>query len=321
MVNMVLNEIIDVIKKSKNIVILPHFSADGDALGSGLALALALSRLNKNVVVYLEENIPQIYSFLPGRRMVEVFPEKIEIPDTAIAIDTGDIERLGKRVELFSEANFTINIDHHHTNTEFASLNYVCTKSSAVGEIIYKMIKMMGLELDKEISTCLYVALITDTGGFRYENTTYITHLIASDLMNSGINVPDIFSKVFDSISKEKVKLMGAAIDSLELLENGRIAFITVTEKMMSETGALEEECEGIINLGRNIYGVEVAALFREKQDEVKVSFRSNTDVDVSIIANKYSGGGHKKAAGCTIKGQLHEVKKKILKNIVGALK
>ncbi len=321
MVNTVLNEIIDVVKKSNNIVILPHISADGDALGSGLALALALSSLNKNVVVYLEENIPQLYSFLPGQEMVSVFPKEIETPDMAIAIDTGDIERLGKREEIFKKADFTVNIDHHHTNTEFACLNYVSSKSSAVGEIIYQMLKMMELDLDRDISTCLFVAIITDTGGFRYSNTTYITHLIASDIMNSGINVPAIFSRVFDSISKEKVKLMGAAINSLELLENEKIASITLTEKMMKETGAIEEESEGIINLGRNIYGVEVAVLFKEKQDEVKVSFRSNSYVDVSIIANKYSGGGHKKAAGCTIKGQLHEVKKKVLSNIADALK
>lgn len=315
-----LNKIIDVIKKSKNIVILPHISADGDALGSGLALALALNRTNKNVLVYLEENIPKLYSFLPGQRMLSVYPQEIEIPDTVIAIDTGDTARLGKRVELLKKANFTVNIDHHHTNTEFAALNYVCAKSSAVGEIIYRMIKIMGFELDRDISTCLYVALVTDTGGFRYSNTTYMTHLIASDLVNYDINVPGIFSILFDSNSKQKVKLMGAAINSLELFEDERVAFITLTEKMMRETGALEEEVEGIIDLGRSIYGVEVAVLFREKQGEIKVSFRSNSDVDVSIIANKYSGGGHKKAAGCTIKGEMHGVKEKILNDIVNIL-
>ncbi|HOJ11988.1 MAG TPA: bifunctional oligoribonuclease/PAP phosphatase NrnA [Clostridiales bacterium] len=318
---MILDEIIDVISISRSISVLPHISADGDALGSGLALALALSRTNKNVAVYLEENIPRLYSFLPGQEMVEVFPESVEIPDTAIAIDTGDIERLGKRIELFKKANNRINIDHHYTNTKFADLNYVCVNSSAVGEIIYQIINMMGFSLDKDISTCLYVAITTVTGGFRYENTTYKTHLIASDLLKSGINIQEISSKVFDSISKEKVKLTGAAISSLELLEDERIAFITVTERMMEETGALEEECEGIINLGRNIYGVEIAALFREKQGEVKVSFRSNSDVDVSTIANRYSGGGHKKAAGCTIKGTLHEVKKKILNDMSDILK
>ncbi|NSW90729.1 MAG: bifunctional oligoribonuclease/PAP phosphatase NrnA [Firmicutes bacterium] len=316
-----MDEIIDVLRKSKSIVVLPHIQADGDALGSGLALALALSRINSNVMVYLEEDMPQMYSFLPGQEMVAVFPDSIEVPDTVVAIDTGDIERLGNRASLFKSVKFTINIDHHPTNTHFADFNYVCSNSSAAGEIIYQLINMMGLVLDADISTCLYVAIITDTGGFRFANTTYITHLVASDLLNNGINVTEISAKVFDSISIEKVKLIGAAISSLELLEDGRIAFITVTEKMMQETGARDEECEGIVNLGRNIHGVEIAVLFREKKEEVKVSLRSNSDIDVSIIAGSFAGGGHKKAAGCTIKGNLHDVKEKILVSIVDALK
>lgn len=322
MADKALSEIINHIKESKNIVILPHIQADGDALGSGLALALALDLLCKNVTVYLEEDIPQIYDYLPGRNLVTILTEEREMTqiDMAIAVDTADFERLGERGALFREANFTVNIDHHQTNTNFADLNQVNPEASAAGEIVYNMIKEMKLDLNSDMRVCLFTAIITDTGGFRYSNTTSATHLIASDLIRNDIDVSSIFSKIYDYTTEEKTRLMGRAINSLEIMENGKIASITVTERMMKETEAAEEESEGIINLGRNIIGVEVAVLFKERQGEVKVSFRSNTYVDVSIIASIHSGGGHKRAAGCLIKGQLREIKQMVLEDIKKAL-
>lgn len=306
------DKIIDVLRNSKNCAVLPHIQADGDALGSGLALTMALRRINKEAILYLEEEMPKIYDFLPGREMVKVYTDDTGTPDTVVAVDTGDMERLGDRISLFKNARITINIDHHPTNTFFAGMNHVLPGASAVGEIIYKLINMMEIKLDTDMATCLYVAIATDTGGFRYANTTSLTHIITSDLVNSGINVSEISSKIFDSISIEKLKLMGAAINSLELLDGGRIAFITITEKTIREAGARDEECEGIINLGKNLQGVEIAVLFREKNGEVKVSMRSNSDADVSVIAGNYAGGGHRKAAGCVVKGELEYVKRRI---------
>ncbi|NLC69411.1 MAG: bifunctional oligoribonuclease/PAP phosphatase NrnA [Clostridiaceae bacterium] len=306
------SSIVDVLRKSENSIILPHVQADGDALCSSLALAMALKRLNNNAILYLEEEIPRVYSFLPGRDLIKVYSNEVVSPGTVIAVDTGDLERLGKRISMFRDARITVNIDHHPTNTYFAGINYVLPGSSAVGEIIYGLIGMMGVKLDKDISTCLYVAIATDTGGFRYANTTSRTHEIVADLVNAGVNISEISSKIFDSISLGKLKLMGAAINSLELLDGGRIAFITITEKTIRVAGASEDECEGIVNLGKNLQGVEIAVLFREKNGEVKVSLRSNSDADVSIIAGKYGGGGHKNAAGCVVKGELEYVKRRI---------
>ncbi|ODM25170.1 phosphoesterase [Clostridium sp. Bc-iso-3] len=314
---MIENEIISLIKDADAIAILPHVSADGDALGSSLALALALNALNKKPAVYFEEEMPNTYSFLPGREFAEVYSEKPDKYGLVIALDTGDMERLGKRAAIFNDADSTVNIDHHTTNTQFAQLNLVNTNSSAVGELIYQLIKMMGIDIDKDIATCLYVAIATDTGGFRYSNTTPVTHQIAADLINNGVDVSYITQTVFETLSLQKVKLMGKAVESLELLENGKLAIIKITDDLLKNIGAREEDCEGIVNIGRNIEGVEVAVVIRQREGgDLKINFRSKNYVDVSAIANRHSGGGHKRAAGCTIKGDINDVKEMLIKEI-----
>lgn len=314
---MIANNIIALMKNADRIAILPHVSIDGDALGSSLALALALKKINKELTVYIEEEIPLSYSFLPGKEFVKVYDNKPEKHDLVIALDTGDLERLGRRIEIFNEADTTINMDHHTTNTEFADMNLVKTSASAVGEIIYQIIKMMGIEIDKEMATCIYVAIVTDTGGFRYSNTTPITHQITSDLLNNGVDVANISQTLFETSSLSRVKLMGVAIETLEVLEGGKLTFMTVSDDMIKSAGAKEEECDGIVNIGRNIGDVEVAVLMRYRLNgELKINFRSKDYVDVSKIANKHSGGGHKRAAGCTIKGDMREIKEMLIKEI-----
>lgn len=314
---MILDNIITTLNNSKSIAVLPHITADGDALGSCFAFALALQRAGKKVKVILEENIPFVYSFLPGKELAEVYTIDNNDYDVVVALDTGDMGRLGSRKEVFERGGTTVNIDHHSTNSEFAFYNFVQPSSSAVGEIVYQMLKMMHLELNHEIATCLYTAIATDTGGFRFSNTTSLTHQIIADLINNGAVVADISQKVFDTASYAKVKLMGLAIGTLEVLEKGKISVINVTPGMMKEAGAAEEDCDGIVNLGRNISGVEVALMLRQWEDnEVKVNLRSNGKVDVASLAATYKGGGHKKAAGCIVKGNLDEVKNKILNDI-----
>jgi len=319
---MLMNNIIDALKGAKNIAILPHVSVDGDGLGSSIALALSLKKINKEVIVYLEEEIPSVYSFLPGKALVKTFDYKKSIAgnpphDVVVALDTGDVERMGERADIFNGARVTINIDHHHTNSEFAFYNYVLPDASATGEIIYKVIKMMGLELDFDTALCLYVAIATDTGGFRFSNTSGITHQITSDLVNNGVNVAEISQQIFDNISLAKTKLMGAAINSLELFENGKIAFISITDEMLKAAGAKDEDCDGIVNIGRSIVGVEVSFVARQKLNgEVKINLRSKNYVDVAAIASMYSGGGHKKAAGFSINKNIDILKKMLLKDI-----
>ncbi|OPZ89844.1 MAG: Bifunctional oligoribonuclease and PAP phosphatase NrnA [Firmicutes bacterium ADurb.Bin419] len=314
---MIDKKIMDAVNEADSIAILPHVSVDGDGLGSSLALALALEKIGKKSMVYIEEEIPSTYGFLPGKEYVEVYKSNFQKFNLVIALDTGDLERLGKRVDIFNSTALTVNIDHHTTNTEFASINHVNSTAAAVGEMVYELIKSMGVSVDKNIATCLYVAIATDTGGFKYSNTTPITHQITADLINNGANVSMISQLVFETVPLKKVKLMGLAIDSIEIFEEGKVAFITITDDMLKKAGADDEDSDGLVNIARNINGVEVAVLIKQRSDnEFKINFRSQSYVDVSAIANKYSGGGHKKAAGCTIKGNMEEIKDMINKDI-----
>lgn len=314
--------IITSIKESDKIIIMPHLNVDGDGYGSSLALGMILNKMGKHVKVLLEEAAPEVYTFLPGSELVDIYKVQNSFYDLAIALDTGDMGRLGQRADIFSSSKKTINIDHHNTNTEFAFYNYVDSKASAVGEIVYQLIKELGENLDRDISTCLYVAIATDTGGFRYSNTTAVTHQIAGELLNSGVDVADISQKLFDSTTLQKVKLSSLASDSLELLEKGKISIMVLTDEMMAKAGAKEEDCDGIVNIGRSIRGVEVSILLRQRKNgEIKGNLRSNTNVDVSAIAGMFGGGGHKKAAGFTAAGKLEDIKKQLIDDIKEEIK
>jgi bifunctional oligoribonuclease and PAP phosphatase NrnA len=312
-----LGKIANAISKSGDIALLPHIAADGDALGSSFALALAISRMGKKVKVLLEEDIPFTYGFLPGIELSGVYQQGDKQYDTVIAVDCGDLGRLGNRADIFEGARITANIDHHPTNTGFAVHNFVDTGSAAAGEIIYKLLGLLKVKVEKDIATCLYVAIATDTGSFRYSNTTSFTHELAAELLKAGVDVAVISQKVFDATSFEKVKLISEAINTLELFENGRIAVMAISNVLIKKSGAKEEECDGIINTARNIRGVEVAAMLRQLDNgEIKVNLRSNLTFDVSAIASLYKGGGHKKAAGYTTAGTLENAKKRLLEDI-----
>lgn len=325
---MTFNEIPSVLRGKDKISILPHVSVDGDGLGSSLALALALGKLGKKVRIYLEEKVPLLFEFLPGLNLIEVYDKNSEAinedtqedklySEVTVAIDTGDEGRLGNRLEIFKGSEVTINIDHHATNSMFAQYNHVQINSSSVGELIYELIKELDIEIDMDISACLYVAILTDTGGFRYSNTTSKTHLIVSDLINKGIDISDISKRIFSTNSYEKIKLMGLAISAIELFENGKIAITTITDDIIKTSGSKDDDSEGLVDIGRSIRGVEVSALLRELDDGIiKVNLRSNTYVDVSEIAAGFSGGGHKRAAGCKISGRSEDVKQKLIDEI-----
>ncbi len=314
--------IITSIKEADKIIIMPHLNVDGDGYGSSLALGMVLNKMGKQARVLLEEDVPEVYTFLPGSNIVDVYQAQNGFYDLAVALDTGDMGRLGKRADVFNSSKKTINIDHHNTNTEFAFYNYVDSKASAVGEIVYHIIKELGESLDKDISTCLYIAIATDTGGFRYSNTTALTHNIAGELINNGVDVADISQKVFDSTTLQKVKLSSLAADSLELLEKGKISIMVLTDEMMAKAGAKEEDCDGIVNIGRSIRGVEVSILLRQRRNgEIKGNLRSNTKVDASAIAGMFGGGGHKKAAGFTAEGKLEDIRNQLIDDIKEELK
>ncbi len=317
-----LKKIAEAISKADNIALLPHISADGDAIGSSLALAIVLSGTGKKVSVLVEESIPQTYCFLPGKELSCIYSGQDMQYDMAIALDCGDIGRLGSRRAIFDKAPITANIDHHPTNNGFALHDHVNTSASATGEIIFRLLEQMDIKPDKDAAICLYTAITSDTGGFRYSNTTPETLIICSELLKTGVDSAEISKSIFETTTLGRVKLTGEAINSLKLYESGKIAVMILSQEALKRSGASEDDNDGIINTARNIRGVEAAAVLREMDNgDIKVSLRSNDYVDVSVIARRHNGGGHKRAAGFTKKGdELVKAASELIKDIKGML-
>lgn len=316
---MIYPKIISKIKESNKIAIMSHIMPDGDNVGSSLALYNALKNYGKDVRLLLDDEIPKIYKFLKNSDKAER-PGVNENFDVVIALDCGDEKRLGKSA-IYLENNFVINIDHHIKNTEFGDLNMVDTNAAATAEIIYQIIKILGIEMDKEISECLYTAIVTDTGQFQYSNTTSVTHQIAGDLINNGVDVSDIFEKIYQNSSKEKIMLMKTALETLEFYHNDMISCISLTLKQMEEMNAKDEDTDGLINLARGIECVETAIFFKELEPgKIKVGLRSKKYADVAAVARKFGGGGHVRAAGCILESTLEEAREKVLAAVIEEL-
>lgn len=308
---MTLDNIKKEILNSKNIVILTHEVPDGDAIGSSLAMYIALKQIGKDVDVIIPK-IPKTYNFLPYINEIKQ-SGRMENYDLAIALDCGDIRRLNGFINYFEYANCRISIDHHDANTMFADYNFVNPTAPACSQILIVVLKELGIEITKEIGTCLLTGIITDTGGFKYQNVTAETFEFAAELLSKGVNVSNIFRRVMQSISKEKFELKKIATDRIELLENGKIAFTYITRKDEEQTRC--DDHDGIVEIGRDIEGVEVSIFLRElDKNNYKISLRSNDYVNVSDICLMFNGGGHIRAAGGNISGlSLEKAKEKLV--------
>ncbi len=305
-------EISQVLLQSQNVVILPHSSADGDCLGSAYALKLMLLQLGKTAVVLTDEDNPKICSLLFGAE-----EERPVVPDLAIAVDCGDLDRLGGRKGVFTSAPVTVNIDHHPTNTGFAAHNHVDSGEAATGQIIFELLEYMGLFLTKEIAADLYIAIASDTGRFSYSSVTPKTLTIAARLLEAGIDHVGINEVLFEKNPMSKILLMRDALNAFETYLDGKIALVSITREQVIASGANEEDAGGLILLPRSLETAVVAVSLRESVNKplVKVSLRSNT-VDVSGIARTFGGGGHVRASGCTIDGSIEAAKETLLAEI-----
>jgi bifunctional oligoribonuclease and PAP phosphatase NrnA len=281
-----------------------HEGPDGDALGSLLAMHHLLSQLGKDSVMFMaakEFPLPIEYRFLP---LEEVFHEApADMADrTVIFLDCGNVDRMP--VDFLSEdGNFTINVDHHHDNTLFGDVNLVDVAASCTAEIVYKLAILLGAEITPEIASALYVGLVTDTGKFMYENTNAHTHRIAAELIDAGVAVDDTYRRLYEHVPIEKLRLVSRALDGIQRHCDERLVLTYVAAADYEASGAGEEMTEGIIDHLRSVEGSKVAALIRDLGDRGraarKVSLRSSDgEVDVSAIARKHGGGGHKRAAG-----------------------
>ncbi|AOT68233.1 DHH family phosphoesterase [Geosporobacter ferrireducens] len=308
-----LNSVATLLNRGKSILILPHIHPDGDTIGSSLALLLALRRIGKEAFVLVEDEIPSNLNFLPLEDIHSKLPVGI-CPDVVVSIDASDLDRLGSRADYLKNAAVTINLDHHITNLRFAQYNYIDVQAAATGEIVFELIKAMQIDMDKEMATCIYCALSTDTGSFKYDNTTARTHQIASGLLEHALDLNEITVALYQNKAYGKIKLLGEALNSLQLHYDGKLSILSVTKCMLEKSKADHTDADGLIEFARDIEGVAVAVLLKElSHNEIKVGFRAKYDVDVAKVAAKFGGGGHKKASGCTIYSNIAEARIQIM--------
>ncbi len=307
------------IEAEDNFLVISHINPDGDSIGSMVAVGHLLASYKKNYFIVLNDNVPEKYNFLlKGLPLTKTIPPKVNW--TVLVLDSGDLSRLGSFEEYVQ--NFEIiNIDHHISNIKFGTINYVDFNAAATGEIIFSLLELFNFNIKEDTASALYTAISTDTGNFKYDNTTYKTFEILSKLMRTGFNLRNISSKIYDEKSLASLLLIKESLQTLKFSENGKIAWMEIDDELINNCEALDEDLDGLINYTINIKDVEIGLLFRiEKAREIKIGFRSK-NVDVSAIASIFGGGGHKKAAGCSIAGNYKEVKSKVFQEINRYLK
>ena len=313
MKNNTLTEIAAILKKAQRILVFPHLNADGDALGSSAALCSGLLKMGKDCRIVLEDSIPANLRFL-DRDFTIFHKDAKEAPDVAICVDCSDVERFPKRKKLFYSAATTICIDHHKAIETIADFNHIDSSSAATAELIYLLLRELGHVFDEEEAMAVYTGITTNTGNFLYSNTTARSHAIAREIMKTGMDSNRVNVYVYESESLEKIKLQGQAVAGALSFADGKGILATVTQEDLKETGAHMADTEGIVSTLRSIAGVEVAVLLKEHEKKViKASLRAKEYCDVQKIAVKYNGGGHVRAAGCTMNMTMEEAKKILL--------
>jgi len=314
--NNTISEIAEKILNANSILIFPHVSMDGDTLGSSTALCRVLRQSGKTVHILIEDEIPEFLKFLNDGSCT-FDQDIIKEPDVCISIDAADPERFSRRKEAFFKGKTTICVDHHKTSNYFAEFNHVDITAAATAEIVYELINEMKLPIDKLTGEAIYAAILTDTGNFQYSNTSAKSHLIAVALLSAGIDCSYVNRMLYQNNRIERLFIAGKIFATLKSIADGKVVIAYVTQAMLKEAGALPEDAEGVAEILRNLAGVEVGVFAKEiAQNETKFSMRSETWADVSEISIKHGGGGHKNAAGFTVKQPIAEAIKTVEQSI-----
>jgi len=312
---MTFNTALHQLQQSEDIAIITHVQPDGDAIGSCLALADILERAGKKkVTLYCQDKVPALLEFLHGHQKFKNSLEDGQQFDLSIAVDCSDENRMGTCFAVFKAGKKSMNIDHHVSNTFYADTNLVDIKAAATGEIIYRIGKELTDNLGKHSAEALYTAISTDTGSFCFRNTTAQSYRIASELIEIGIDIERVTTLLYKTNRLERIRLLAKALSSLELFENNKIAVITITQRDLTSTGAMESEMENMVNYVKNIVGVEIGILLKEADDSTsKISLRSKGRIDVSLLAGQFGGGGHQAAAGASLPMDVEQARKEVL--------
>ena len=311
---MTLDNILEEIQKANSIVILTHENPDGDAIGSALALYHALKMLGKQPELVMPK-YARIFGFLPGTE--EILQQGTKTPyDLAIAVDCATIKMLNGFSNYFEDAKVKISIDHHGTNSMYADYNYVNPDAPACAQLLIVILEYFGIEITKEIGTCILAGIITDTGGFKYSGVTAETFEFTAGLLEKGVKVSEVYKRVLQTKTRASFELNRIATNRIEFIENNQIAYTYLTMQDQIDVGAEEGDHEGIVEVGRDIEGVEVSVFVRETEKGYKVSLRSNSYVNVSDVGMLFGGGGHPRAAGCTLSCSLEQAKERLITEI-----
>lgn len=307
-----LDQVLTEIDRRQRFVLTSHARADGDAVGSSLACCEILHRMGKQAEVVLRDGVPRVYQHLPFAPTVIQCERVNGKYDAAILLECDSVQRTRLRG---LESHFLINIDHHKSGRQFAHVNWIDPQAVATAEMVYRLARQAGVKITPEIATCLYTAVLTDTGSFMFEGINEHTFELARELVLAGADPANCARHIYFGHSTAKLRLLGTALSALQ--REGNIAWIWATQEQMERVGAKEEDCEGLVNYALSIGDVEVAAFFRELPDgRFRVSLRSKGKPDVARIAEEFGGGGHTCASGCALEGPLHAAVESILSKI-----
>ena len=313
-----LQRIVDAIRTRQRFVISSHSRPDGDSIGSQLAMAFALDALGKTVRIVNADPAPDHYQDFPGMDRIEIATQVSADVDAVIVMECSDLTRAGISG---LEGEFLINIDHHAGNKLYGAVNWHDESAAACGEMVFDVIRELGVALTTGIATHIYLAILTDTGSFHHSNITPRTFDICRQTVEAGVNPAAMARRVFDSNSFGKLKLIGALLDSMQLADQGRLAILYMDEAMLAACGCTHNDTEGLINLPLTAREIQAVVFFKlGPTGDVRVSLRSKYDVDVRAVAGLFGGGGHKNAAGFTVTEHLEQVRPRIIQLLVDAI-
>lgn len=302
----------EVIVGSETFFLAGHLNPDGDTIGSMLAIASVLKRLGKKVRLFSQDPVPENLRFLPHARSIHSRLPKGRF-DAAILLECSTPARGGNLEPVLKKAGKVVNIDHHKTSEFYGDINIVEQHSSSTAEIVYRLFYNMNVNLNRSEATCLYTAIVTDTGRFHFPATTPRTLEIASRLLDTGFKFSRINDLLYATKACESLKILGRALESLELKAGGKLAVLTLKASDFKDFDARSEHSENVINYGMMPPGVKAAVMFREEAERISVTFRSRGHLDVSVVAKSFGGGGHRNASGCRMKARLPAAREKVL--------
>lgn len=319
-----IEEASEFIRKHDQFLVVSHVSPDGDAISSTCAMGWILEQLGKQFVMINQGPIPNKLQYLYGSKNIHSLADEPFTPSyrAVICLDCADYQRIGSVSESIKQDSLILNIDHHPTNDRYGVVNVVKDDAAATVEILYDLITSLKLTWDTKVAESIYSGLLTDTGGFRYSNTNAKVMEIASSMLQIGVNGARLAEHLLETTTYAHIQLLKRALSRLEMSEDQKICWLYITTEDMLDANAKDEDMEGIVNYPRNIDGVEVGILFKQvAEDEVKVSFRSNGEADVSMVSQHFGGGGHRKAAGATVHGKLSDVITDVIQHVKEVLK